>query len=161
MAKPSLKIIQVLRNTAKKLEQSASYQWGHMGACNCGFLAQEVTALTQREIHSRAMERYGDWNEQLNDYCPTSGLLMDDLISELLQFGFDVDDLKHLEKLSDPKVLQKMADHRPYPKHNNKADVVAYLRAMASMLEGELLAEVQLPNYTKDVYIQAPVIVSI
>jgi hypothetical protein len=34
-----------------------------MGACNCGFLAQEITHLRKAEIHSRAMQSTGDWNE--------------------------------------------------------------------------------------------------
>jgi hypothetical protein len=84
MARVTIELIQILRNTAHTLAQSRSYQWGHMGACNCGFLAQEITRLRKDEIHSRAMQRYGDWAEQLNDYCPTSGLPMDALISEML-----------------------------------------------------------------------------
>jgi hypothetical protein len=100
MARVSTHVIEALRNTTAKLEQSNEYQWGHMGSCNCGFLAQEVTHLSKKEIHTRAMMQHGDWSEQLNDYCPTSGLPMDDVISELIAFGFDSDDLKHLERLS-------------------------------------------------------------
>ena len=74
MAKPSLALIKTIRTAALKLEASTNYQWGHMGACNCGYLVQEVTGLTKEEIHKRAMMRYGDWSEQLNDYCPNSGL---------------------------------------------------------------------------------------
>lgn len=146
MAKSSAEVILALRETARTLEQSKDYQWGHMGACNCGFLAQEVTSLTKKEIHARAMERYGDWNEQLNDYCPTSGLRMDDLISELLAFGFDVDDLKHLEKLSDPKVVRCLPPEKRNLKHNNRADVVLYIRAMAQKLEDEMLEHIELPS---------------
>jgi glutaredoxin-related protein len=69
MEKPSLPLIMAIRSAAVKLESSTIYQWGHMGACNCGFLAQEVTKLTKEEIHARAMMRHGDWTEQLNDYC--------------------------------------------------------------------------------------------
>jgi hypothetical protein len=67
MAKASLELIEALRKTANKLTNSNNYQWGHMGACNCGFLAQEVTQFRKEEIHARAMQRYGDWSEQLND----------------------------------------------------------------------------------------------
>ncbi|MFZ1806473.1 MAG: hypothetical protein WAU36_04595 [Cyclobacteriaceae bacterium] len=142
MAKANFEIINVLRATAKTLESSSHYQWGHMGTCNCGFLTQEVTRLTKKEIHTRAMEGHGDWNEQLNDYCPTSGLRMDDLISDLLDFGFDIDDLRHLEKLSDPKVLQAAGRHLS---HNNQQDVITYLNSMAGLLESELLAKIKLP----------------
>ncbi|HNP97391.1 MAG TPA: hypothetical protein PKJ63_17235 [Cyclobacteriaceae bacterium] len=139
MAKATPEIIEAIRKTADKIAKSADYQWGHMGACNCGFLAQEVTSLSKKEIHSFAMERHGDWNEQLNDYCPTSGLKMDDLISALLAFGFDIDDLKHLEKLSDPEVLRRLPFDKRHLKHNQKADVVVYLIALAGMLEEKLV----------------------
>jgi hypothetical protein len=142
MAKPSLTVVSVLRATASKIENSAAYQWGHMGLCNCGFLAQEITKLKKEEIHARAMQGHGDWNEQLNDYCPTSGLPMDDLISEMLSVGFDSDDLKHLEKLSAPDVLQTLQERSLL--HNVKADVVIYLRTWAKLVESQLLEQIQL-----------------
>jgi hypothetical protein len=144
MAQPSLEIVSVLRSTAKKIEASNSYQWGHMGLCNCGFLAQEITHFTKAEIHQRAMQRHGDWTEQLHDYCPSSGLPMDDLISELLSFGFDADDLKHLEKLSDGKVLRLIPLHERDLKHNLKKDVVKYLKTWANLLEDELVANIKI-----------------
>ena len=146
MAKANPEIIEVLRSTAKKLERATDYQWGHMGACNCGFLAQQVTLLTKADIHSRAMEGHGDWREQLNDYCPSSGLKMDSLISELINFGFDIDDLTHLERLSDPKVLQYLPTGSRNLYHNNKEDVVLYINTMASRLEDILLDSIHLPN---------------
>ena len=42
MAKANYKLVESLRNTAESLKKSTQYQWGHMGSCNCGFLAQEV-----------------------------------------------------------------------------------------------------------------------
>lgn len=138
MAKPSIELIEAIRKTADNLSESSDYQWGHMGSCNCGFLAQEITKLNKNEIHARAMQRYGDWNEQLNDYCPTSGLLMDDLISEMLNAGLDVDDLKHLEKLSDPRILHYLRPKRTYLTHNRKTDVIDYLNAWAYFLESQL-----------------------
>jgi hypothetical protein len=144
MAQLSVELIQALKNTAHKLESSTSYQWGHMGLCNCGFLAQEITRLTKEEIHRRAMERHGDWSEQLNDYCPTSGLPIDDLISELIAFGFTREELSHLEKLSNPDVLAELPIHERYLKHNNKADVVKYLYTWAAMLEKYLLNKISI-----------------
>lgn len=139
MAQPTIEIIEVLRATASKIEASQTYQWGHMGLCNCGFLAQEITSRSKEQIHTTAMQGHGDWTEQLNDYCPTSGLQMDDLISELIAFGFDSDDLKHLEKLSDSRILREIPLHERDLKHNRKADVVKYLRLWANSLEEILL----------------------
>jgi hypothetical protein len=71
MAHSTFPVIQALRDTAQRLATQAPYQWGHMGSCNCGHLAQTITNLTKGEIHARAMQRYGDWERQLIDYCPT------------------------------------------------------------------------------------------
>lgn len=146
MAKASVEIICALRNTARTIATSNEYQWGHMGACNCGFLAQEITHLRKAEIHSRAMQGSGDWSEQLNDYCPTSGLPMDDLISELLHAGFDADDLKHLERLSSREVLFQLPVHERNLAYNVKTDVVKYIETWASLLETKLLAGISLPD---------------
>lgn len=144
MAKPSLEIIETLRNAAQKIKESENYQWGHMGACNCGFLAQEVTKLTKAEIHRRAMERHGDWTEHLNDYCPVNGLPFDDIISELIAFGFDSSDLKHLEKLSDPNILRVLSFAERNLQHNVKQDVVSYLKVWINLLEDELVANIKI-----------------
>lgn len=139
-------LINALRNAAKKIDANPNYQWGHMGLCNCGFLAQEITKLTKQEIHRRAMERHGDWTEQLNDYCATSGLPMDDLITELIDFGFTRAQLQHLEKLSDPKVLGWLPFAKRDLKHNMKADVVLYLNTWADGLEQTLLDQIQIKD---------------
>jgi hypothetical protein len=144
MAKITLEVLVALRNTVRRIEQTTQYQWGHMGCCNCGFLAQEITHLRKEEIHARAMQRHGDWSEQLNDYCPTSGLLIDDIIREMLAFGFDCTDLRHLERLSDPQVLNTLPDSGKIPAFNRKADVIAYLKAWANLVEARLLSPIQL-----------------
>jgi hypothetical protein len=148
MATPSLSVIDAIRKAAQRLEASAAYQWGHMGSCNCGFLAQQVTQLSKEEIHRRAMMRYGDWSEQLNDYCPTSALPIDDTISELIAFGFDADDLRHLERLSDGRVLRNLPLPERNLHHNVKRDAVKYMRAWADLLEAELLQAITLPDAT-------------
>lgn len=146
MAKANIELIKALRNTVKQLEHSNQYQWGHMGSCNCGFLAQEISKLSKDQIHSRAMQKYGDWSEQLNDYCPTSGMLMDDLITQMLNFGLDTDDLKHLEKLSDTKVLRRLPTNHRYLSQNKKSDVIKYIKAWVDLLEEQLTDSIDLPQ---------------
>ena len=154
MARNISSVIEVLRTTALELGRSTDYQWGHMGSCNCGYLAQQVTHLTGKQIHSYAMQRYGDWNEQLNDYCPSSGLPMDELISEMLNFGFDRDELKDLESLSDKRILNSMPPSESTLSHNIKTDVIKYLNAWASLLELEYLEEVKLTDlYSRQVVV--------
>lgn len=139
MTKANPELIAALRRTAINLQKNSPYQWGHMGSCNCGHLAQEITSLSKKEIHARALRsRSGDWNEQLIDYCPTSGLPLDEVISEMLAAGLDREDLKQLERLSNPAILN-LIPGKPNLQHNKREDVVAYLTAWAKLLEEEWL----------------------
>jgi hypothetical protein len=146
MAKASISVINALRATIANLEKGASYQWGHMGSCNCGNLAQVITNRDKAEIHKSAMRRHGDWNEQLFDYCPTSGLPIDHIIDEMIDFGFTKQDLAHLEKLSDPKILQNLPLEKRNLKHNMKADVILYLKTWADYLENELIDKISIQD---------------
>jgi hypothetical protein len=142
MAKVNTELIAAFRKTISKLKKGTVYQWGHMGACNCGNLAQELISISKAEIHRNAMAKSGDWNEQLNDYCPSSGYPMDLMISKLLEKGLSLEELKHLEKLSDPKVLS----HIPLPRRNHLAknkleDVVFYMEIWLEILENQWLTE--------------------
>ena len=144
MAKASLNTLDILSNTIRRLESAPDYQWGHMGSCNCGFLAQQVTGFTRQEIHRRAMMSHGDWTEQLNDYCPSSGVPMSEVITMLVDAGFDIADLQHLERLSDPEVLKAISSSRSL-RFNHRPDVLAYFNAWKTLLEDELLTSIELP----------------
>ena len=147
MAQPSTFLTEALRRTADKLMKGSPYQWGHMGSCNCGNLAQEITQLSKAEIHEYAMQtRFGDWSEQTSEFCPTSNLPMDLVISEMLKAGLTRTDLKHLEKLSDKQVLKRLPTADRYLTHNKRDDVVKYLRAWADLLEEALLEDISIEN---------------
>ncbi len=137
-------LIQAIRNTAKRLANNAPYQWGHMGSCNCGHLAQELTQVSKADIHSYAMHSEGSWTDQSRAYCPTSGLPMDLLISSMLDAGLNLGDLESLEKLSDPKVLQRLKVTTL--RFNRRNDVVKYMNAWADQLEEQLLQTITLDN---------------
>jgi hypothetical protein len=132
MATPNHELIRALRVTAGRLAGDTTYQWGHMGMCNCGHLAQAITGLTPAEIHSSAMVRFGDWEQQANDYCPTSGQLIDHVLAAMFAIGLHRDDVKNLKKLADHDVVRRMGR---YPRHNRREDVVDYMRTWASLLE--------------------------
>ncbi len=147
MAQPNLILIDALRRTAAKLQKGAPYQWGHMGSCNCGNLAQELTTLTKAEIHEHALAvGRGDWQEQLNDYCPSSGLPMDLLIADMLQAGLTSADLQHLERLTDRRILERLPKEKRYLRHNFRDDVVLYINTWADLLEEQLLNKIKLPD---------------
>jgi hypothetical protein len=141
MATANPELIAALERTASKLQQGASYQWGHMGACNCGNLAQELTPFSRAEIHQYAMQRHGDWNEQLIDYCPTSGYPIDLIVSKMLEKGVSLNDLGHLERLSDPEILAQMEKgRRDSLNKNSREDVIFYLQVWANLLREKWIA---------------------
>jgi hypothetical protein len=140
MAKATIEVIEALRKTAANLQNKAPYQWGHMGSCNCGNLAQVVTNLDKAAIHQEAMRRHGDWNEQLFDYCPQSGLPFDHIIDTMLDFGFTRTDLAQLEKLSDDAVLANLPHGKQYLKRNSSEGVVKYLLSWADLLEKQFIS---------------------
>lgn len=145
MAHANPELIQALRRTAQKLAIGNPYQWGHMGSCNCGNLAQELTQLTKAQIHEFAMQGRGDWREQVEEFCPTSGLPMDLLISDMLNHGLTTSDLQNLERLNDKKVLARIPlERRDKMRHNYRDDVVLYLNEWANLLEEELLPNIKL-----------------
>jgi len=126
------KLISAIRSAADNISQGNQYQWGHMGACNCGHLAQELTDLSRADIHKYAMQKHGDWAEQVLDFCPTSGMSMDWLISELTSYGLTARDLIDLERLSKEEVLQKAGV--VHLEKNKKEDVVLYMKTWANLL---------------------------
>jgi len=153
MAIATPELIAALERTASKLQQGASYQWGHMGACNCGNLAQELTPFSKAQIHQYAMQRHGDWNEQLIDYCPSSGYPIDLIVSKMLEKGLSLVDLGHLERLSDPEILAQIEkERRDSLNKNSKEDVIFYLQVWANLLREKWIASnpsLELPRIEK------------
>ena len=68
MARPSIKLVLALRETALRLSApSVRYEWSHFGHCNCGHLAQTLTGLSPKLIYDAAFHRAGDWGEQAKE----------------------------------------------------------------------------------------------
>ena len=125
-----------LRVTARRIEKGDRYQWTHMGACNCGHLAQTVTLSSPREIHEMALMRAGDWSEQTREYCPTSGLPIDHVIESLLQLGATLGELRDLERLSNERILKRIpVERRRELSFRNPKDVALYMRTWATLLD--------------------------
>ena len=139
-------MIDALTQTADRLERGAVYNWSHQGNCNCGHLAQTITTLSQAEIHTRALEKAGDWREKVIEYCPTSCYPIEHIISTILEAGFSLADLAHLERLSSPEILQSIPPERKPLRHNVKQDVVLYMRAWVRLLEARILQAIELPE---------------
>jgi hypothetical protein len=142
MAKANPRLIEAIEKTVAKLSNGAAYQWGHMGACNCGNLAQELTHFTKAEIHRYAMQKHGDWNEQILEYCPTSGYPIDLMISKMLDFGLTLEDLANLERLSDQEILSRIPkEKRDGINKNSRADVILYMETWSKILREKWINE--------------------
>lgn len=141
MARATVELIQALRTTVARLRGDVHYEWGHMGSCNCGHLAQTITAMSKRDIHRFAMEREGDWAQQARDYCPTSGYRIDDIIAELIAIGMSIHDIGNLERLADPGVLARLPDEYRYLQRNRRDHALLYMEAWADLLAEEVPAE--------------------
>lgn len=138
MAKANPELIAAIEKTVQNLQKGAPYQWGHMGACNCGNLAQELTKLSKSEIHAFAMQRHGDWNDQILEFCPSSGYPIDLMIQKMLDSGLSIKDLSHLERLSDPEILATIPKSRRFNLYkNSREDVVLYLQNWAKLLRDD------------------------
>lgn len=144
MAVASPRLVAALRDAALRIERGAAYEWGNMGRCNCGHLAQSLTDCTPAQIHAMAMERMGDWTEQSREYCPTSGFQLDMVITLMLEAGLNREDIAHLEKVSDPTVLDRLPAGERHLARNHRDHAVLYMRTWAAMLEEQLAPEVAL-----------------
>ena len=125
---------------------------GHMGSCNCGHLAQNITSFTRAEIQQFALQKRGDWSEQVIDYCPTSGYPMDLIIGRMIEFGFTQSDLRQLENLSNPEILAK-AGVASFNR-NVMSDTVKYMNAWADLLENQWMEQninhIVLPTFERE-----------
>jgi len=127
-------LIKALRETADRLNNGARYEWGHMGRCNCGHLVQTLTDMTDIEIAESVDYQLNEWTEHANDYCDGSRTKVQDLFDTLGGFGLGPEDLRHLEHLSDRRILQRI-DGRQELRKNVVSDVSLYMRTMADVLE--------------------------
>lgn len=141
MAYATSQLIDALVTTAARLRTGVDYQWTHMGACNCGHLAQTVTSLSRAELHALALEKPGDWSEQAVEFCPTSGFPMDHVIATMLELGLTTHDLVHLERLTDAAVVARLPAERRHLDYRKRDDVVLYLDTWAAMLGEELATQ--------------------
>jgi hypothetical protein len=143
MVLPTHELTQALRQTALTLRSTAEYQWGHFGACNCGHLAQIITRRSRAEIHRAALEKasswalspVADWGDAAVEYCPASGLPIDAILGEMLDAGLTLQDIRHLEDLSDRRVLARLPLASRHLRRNDKKDVARYLDTWADLMD--------------------------
>lgn len=145
MAIPNRALVHILEETADRVESGGKYMWGHHGHCNCGQLAQTVTRLRPELIHRSALKRPGEWSEQVNHYCPASGLVIDNVFDALVEVGLSRKDIGHLEYLSDRAILERLPGGFRWLERNQRDHLVLYLRTWAGLLTDNLPVEEAVP----------------
>lgn len=130
-------IVELLRETAERLDQGARYEWGHMGRCNCGHLVQTLTDMSDREISFSVDNQLDEWSEHAKSYCAETGSPVEDIFHALAQVGFSHEDVVRLERLSDPRVLKHLGGKGKQLRRNYSPDVSLYMRALAEVIELE------------------------
>jgi hypothetical protein len=131
----TMSLATALRITAARLEAGAPYAWTHMGACNCGHLAQTLTGMTPAAIRAAAHEKRGDWAEQARDYCGATGYAIDDIFAVMVAAGATVHQIADLERLGDERVLTRAGLPRRDVDRKCRDHVVRYMRAWADLLD--------------------------
>ena len=144
MAKPSIELVQALRETSRRLRNGSHYAWGNHGACNCGNLLQVITSLTEGEILRCAHTGTGEWTELSEEYCGASNAPLSAVFSKLEQAGLTPADIHHIEYLTDRAVLHQLPGGFRWLKKNVREDVILYFEAFAFLLEEKLIASVEL-----------------
>jgi hypothetical protein len=135
----------VLDNAADELNRTwFGYEWNDRTRCNCGVVARQVMQTSASELKRLLPPIYEDgifrptWGSMTKAFCSETGLSRNVVFSQLMAAGFRASDFAHLEELSHPAVLHRMA---PYRKEkgavcrSRKSDVIAYLRAWALGIE--------------------------
>lgn len=144
MAIPSIELIQAFRETARRLRNGSHYSWGHHGACNCGNLLQVITPLTEGEILRYAHTAVGEWTELAGEYCSSTNVPVNFVMSKLEQAGLTPVDIRHIEYLSDREVLGHLPGGFRWLKKNLREDVILYFETFADLLEEKLILSIDL-----------------
>ena len=141
---------EVLLKTIQRLSSKSKYQWTHQGNCNCGHVIQSVTGMSPGKIHNIALTGPGEWVDHAKKYCKTSGLPVDDLISKLLTIGIKIDDIAHLELLSDPNIIRYIPNSVKPLSYKKKEDLIYYLKTWKSILSAKRML---ITDNSKNVFI--------
>lgn len=131
MARPTLELIEALRNTADKIESGEwEFKWLNSESCNCGLLV--------RSILGEPVSINGSWNSALNYpeatcFFTETGMKNEEIFSKLRSVGLTDTDLRGLELFEHSEVLERAEAEDLY--YEDPEDVVIYMRTWADILE--------------------------
>lgn len=147
------KLITALRTAANAIQSGQfPYNWNNLVSCNCGVVVCAITGKAPVHLLSSEDLRVAtpknrdtslDWSEFAGMVCPITGAPTHHIFKQLYEVGMLPSDIRHLEYLSDAKILKRVGRALNYKKGT---DVVDYLRAWADMLVEEGRADVPAPQ---------------
>ncbi|MBC7850203.1 MAG: hypothetical protein H7Y31_10730 [Chitinophagaceae bacterium] len=146
MARPSIELVNGLRETANRLRNGSHYSWGHHGSCNCGNLLQVVCELSKEEIVRYAHTGIGEWTELAEEYCESTNVPLGLIMQKLQEIGLNPTDIHNIEYLEDRTVLNSLPGGFRWLRKYERNDVIVYFQTMADLLEEQLLATVVIPS---------------
>jgi hypothetical protein len=153
MATPTVRLVQVLRDTADSIEDgSADYLWLRPTHCNCGLVMRRLLSCTPVQLLNE-VESTGrkvsflpfSWGALAYSCIDIfTGRTKSSLFRKLMSLGLARRDFYDLEGLSNKKVLRRMKKTRPEfwlevdIARNDAKTAAAYMRTWADMLEEQL-----------------------
>ncbi len=135
-------LIEALQGAIHQLKtRPESYNWSNAEKCNCGILAQHVTGAGQEGVSRMLFEGdvYGSYCGMLDDSkaCPTTGMPLGEIFEKMWSVGLVPDDLRDLEFLDNPIIMQEAGFYKYHLDHNKIIAVVAYMEAWVRILQRE------------------------
>jgi hypothetical protein len=104
------KLITALRTAATALENGTfAYDWSQPHSCNCGVIASVLTHQSSKKLQSQVPDiPKPSWERIVQHHCPVTGLSENFVIRSMQEAGMTPLDIVQLEKLSNPKVVERM-----------------------------------------------------
>ncbi len=112
------KLILALTNTISALKSGTlAYNWENASECNCGTVVQSITGHTSLELSDRISQlnkgypdkRDHTWTAIIKRiFYPNTGLTEDELFNTLFEKGMGIEDILHLEYLSNPEIRKRV-----------------------------------------------------
>jgi hypothetical protein len=143
-------LINALRAAADKAEREPRcYLWMSVTQCNCGLVAQEILGGRTPVHHAlHSTTKMGGWEGVGREIavCTSSGLPLNDLISKLVDAGFEADDFGHLEDLSREQIRERagLPEDGIINDREDRTAFIRYARAWADILEEKTLVDLAL-----------------
>jgi len=116
--------------------------WAEQARTVVGGSDAPTSTPTPPDYGDRPANDEGAWEPEDLGICPVAELGMSQIFAELSAWGLDAADVGALERLDDPVVRRRLGTHTLDFLHSDRRNVVAYLKAWATLLEEQIAERV-------------------